>query len=37
MLQKLFLVAQNKSLYEGADAIMMQEIMLGGHVYLKVT
>lgn len=36
MLQKLFAVAQNKCLEEGADAIMMQELMLGGHLYLKV-
>lgn len=36
MLQKLFAVAQNKCLDEGADAIMMQELMLGGHLYLKV-
>jgi len=36
MLQKLFSVAQNKSLIEGADGIMMQELMLGGHLYLKV-
>jgi DNA-directed RNA polymerase I subunit RPA2 len=36
MLQKLFSVTQNKCLAEGADAIMMQELMLGGHLYLKV-
>lgn len=36
MSQKLFGVAQNKYLIEGADAIMMQELMLGGHLYLKV-
>jgi len=36
MLQKLFSVAQNKCLIEGADGIMMQELMLGGHLYLKV-
>lgn len=36
MLQKLFAVAQNKCLAEGADGIMMQELMLGGHLYLKV-
>jgi len=36
MLQKLFSVAQNKCLVEGADAIMMQELMLGGHLYLRV-
>lgn len=36
MLQKLFAVAQNKCLVEGSDAIMMQELMLGGHLYLKV-
>jgi len=36
MLQKLFSVAQNKCLVEGADGIMMQELMLGGHLYLKV-
>ncbi|XP_060854584.1 DNA-directed RNA polymerase I subunit RPA2 [Rhopalosiphum padi] len=36
MLQKLFSVAQNKCLIEGADGIMMQELMLGGHLYLKI-
>ncbi|XP_050544143.1 DNA-directed RNA polymerase I subunit RPA2 isoform X2 [Daktulosphaira vitifoliae] len=36
MLQKLFSVAQNKYLLEGADGVMMQELMLGGHLYLKI-
>ncbi|XP_050434808.1 DNA-directed RNA polymerase I subunit RPA2 [Adelges cooleyi] len=36
MLQKLFSIAQNKCSLEGADAVMMQELMLGGHLYLKI-
>ncbi|XP_046672556.1 DNA-directed RNA polymerase I subunit RPA2 [Homalodisca vitripennis] len=36
MLQKLFSVVQEKSCVEGADAVMMQELLLGGHLYLQV-
>ncbi|XP_054265624.1 DNA-directed RNA polymerase I subunit RPA2 [Macrosteles quadrilineatus] len=36
MLQKLFSVVQDKSCIEGADAVMMQELLLGGHLYLQV-
>lgn len=36
MLQKLFSVVQDKSCVEGADAVMMQELLLGGHLYLQV-
>uniref|UniRef100_A0A1B6M535 DNA-directed RNA polymerase subunit beta n=1 Tax=Graphocephala atropunctata TaxID=36148 RepID=A0A1B6M535_9HEMI len=36
MLQKLFSVVQEKSSIEGADAVMMQELLLGGHLYLQV-
>lgn len=37
MLQKLFSVVQDKSCVEGADAVMMQELLLGGHLYLQVS
>ncbi|XP_015599318.1 DNA-directed RNA polymerase I subunit RPA2 [Cephus cinctus] len=36
MTQKLFALADNKCLAEGADAVMMQECLLGGHLYLQV-
>ncbi|KAK9882973.1 hypothetical protein WA026_001189 [Henosepilachna vigintioctopunctata] len=36
MTQKLFAFAQNKCRVEGADAVMMQEVLLGGHLYLQV-
>ena len=36
MMKKLFALAQNKCAIEGADAVMMQECLLGGHLYLQV-
>lgn len=36
MLQKLFKVIQGHSLVENPDSIMFQELLLGGHLYLKV-
>ncbi|XP_043275867.1 DNA-directed RNA polymerase I subunit RPA2 [Venturia canescens] len=36
MTQKLFTCAGEKSVVEGADAVMMQECLLGGHLYLQV-
>ncbi|CAG9824766.1 unnamed protein product [Phaedon cochleariae] len=36
MAQKLFRFAQDKCKIEGADAVMMQEVLLGGHLYLQL-
>lgn len=36
MTKKLFALADNKCAVEGADAVMMQECLLGGHLYLQV-
>lgn len=36
MTKKLFALAENKCALEGADAVMMQECLLGGHLYLQV-
>ncbi|XP_058802339.1 DNA-directed RNA polymerase I subunit RPA2 [Phymastichus coffea] len=36
MTKKLFSLASNKCIVEGADAVMMQECLLGGHLYLQV-
>lgn len=36
MTQKLFSFAGQKCAIEGADAVMMQECLLGGHLYLQV-
>ncbi|XP_030029888.2 DNA-directed RNA polymerase I subunit RPA2 [Manduca sexta] len=36
MVQKLYDLVQNKCKVEGADAVMMQEVMVGGHLYLQV-
>lgn len=36
MTKKLFAFANNKCAIEGADAVMMQECLLGGHLYLQV-
>lgn len=36
MMKKLFQVAQGKSKLEGADCVMMQELLLGGHLYQKI-
>ncbi|XP_077268648.1 RNA polymerase I subunit Rpl135 isoform X1 [Temnothorax americanus] len=36
MTKKLFSLANNKCAVEGADSVMMQECLLGGHLYLQV-
>jgi DNA-directed RNA polymerase I subunit RPA2 len=36
MTQKLFQVVQGKSKPESADSVMMQELLLGGHLYQKI-
>lgn len=36
MTKKLFALANNKCAIEGADSVMMQECLLGGHLYLQV-
>lgn len=36
MIQKLFSVVQNKCCVEGADGLMMHELLLGGHLYLQI-
>ena len=36
MTKKLFALVNNKCAIEGADAVMMQECLLGGHLYLQV-
>ncbi|XP_067211558.1 DNA-directed RNA polymerase I subunit RPA2 isoform X2 [Linepithema humile] len=36
MTKKLFAFIDNKCVVEGADAVMMQECLLGGHLYLQV-
>ncbi|XP_073943178.1 RNA polymerase I subunit Rpl135 [Choristoneura fumiferana] len=36
MTHKLYDVVQNKCKVEGADAVMVQELQLGGHLYLQV-
>ncbi|KAL1139343.1 hypothetical protein AAG570_006327, partial [Ranatra chinensis] len=36
MMQKLFSFAQGKCKLEGVDCVMMQELMLGGYLYLQV-
>jgi len=36
MMQKLFCVVQNKCCVEGADGLMMHEVLLGGHLYLQI-
>ncbi|XP_041985440.1 DNA-directed RNA polymerase I subunit RPA2 isoform X2 [Aricia agestis] len=36
MTQKLYDVVQNKCSVEGADAVMVQELQVGGHLYLQV-
>lgn len=35
-MQKLFSVVQNKCCVEGADGLMMHELLLGGHLYLQL-
>ncbi|XP_060523346.1 DNA-directed RNA polymerase I subunit RPA2 isoform X2 [Cylas formicarius] len=36
MTQKLFVFARDKCKVEGADAVMMQEVLQGGHLYLQI-
>lgn len=36
MIQKLLSLAQGKCRAEGVDCVMMQEILLGGHLYLQL-
>ncbi|KAK3916298.1 DNA-directed RNA polymerase I subunit RPA2 [Frankliniella fusca] len=36
MVQKLLCLAQGKCRAEGVDSVMMQEILLGGHLYLQL-
>lgn len=36
MAQKLFCMVNGKSSIEGVDGVMMQELLLGGHLYLQV-
>lgn len=36
MTQKLFAAVAEKCCIEGADSVMMQEVLLGGHLYLQV-
>ncbi|XP_066246685.1 DNA-directed RNA polymerase I subunit RPA2 [Euwallacea similis] len=36
MAKKLFNFAQDKCQIEGADAVMMQEVLQGGHLYLQI-
>lgn len=36
MAQKLYDLAQNKCKVEGADSVMNQEVLVGGHLYLQV-
>ena len=36
MTQKLFVFAQDRCKAEGADAVMMQELLLGGHLYQQI-
>jgi DNA-directed RNA polymerase I subunit RPA2 len=36
MLKKLFSLVQKKCVVEGVDALMMHEIVLGGHLYLQL-
>ena len=37
MIKKLFALVQDKCVPEGVDAVMMHEIVLGGHLYLQVS
>ena len=36
MVKKLFLLVQDKCVVEGVDSLMMQELVLGGHLYLQL-
>ena len=36
MVKKLFTLVQDKCAVEGVDSVMMQEVVLGGHLYLQL-
>ena len=36
MVKKLFCLVQDKCAVEGVDSVMMQEVVLGGHLYLQL-
>ncbi|KAF6208467.1 hypothetical protein GE061_016923, partial [Apolygus lucorum] len=36
MIQKLYCTVGNKSIMENVDGVMMQELLMGGHLYLQV-
>lgn len=36
MAQKLFCMVAGKAAIEGVDGVMMQELLLGGHLYMLV-
>uniref|UniRef100_A0A146LJQ4 DNA-directed RNA polymerase subunit beta n=1 Tax=Lygus hesperus TaxID=30085 RepID=A0A146LJQ4_LYGHE len=36
MIQKLYCAVGNKSMIENVDGVMMQELLMGGHLYLQV-
>lgn len=36
MIQKLLTLVQGKCRAEGVDSVMMQEVLLGGHLYLQL-
>ncbi len=36
MIKKLFALVQDKCVVEGVDSVMMQEVVLGGHLYLQL-
>lgn len=36
MTKKLFAACKEKCVVEGVDAVMMQECLLGGHLYLQI-
>ena len=36
MIKKLYMLVQDKCVPEGVDSLMMQELVLGGHLYLQL-
>ena len=36
MTKKLYAASKEKCIVEGVDAVMMQECLLGGHLYLQI-
>jgi DNA-directed RNA polymerase I subunit RPA2 len=36
MMKKLFQIVQGRNKHESADSVMMQELLLGGHLYQKI-